>query len=139
MATTAFTSQGTTLAVTISATPTTITGIVGLRGPAITWNFDNITNLASPSNFEEFKPITKTPDSVAFELIWNPADAAQTYLQTANGSGSLEVFLETLANTDASTVGYSAYVSKFEHSVEQGKAARVSVELKPTGAVTFTL
>ncbi|OGO27218.1 MAG: hypothetical protein A2W33_04375 [Chloroflexi bacterium RBG_16_52_11] len=58
---------------------------------------------------------------------------------TANGSGSLETFLETLTNTDASTIGYTAYVSKFEHSAEQGKVGRVNVELKPTGAVTFTL
>ena len=139
MATTSFSSMGTTLKVSISATPTEITGIVGLRGPAITWNFDTITNLGSTANFEEYAPVTKTPDSVTFELIWNPANTAQAYLLTANGSGSLETFLETLTNTDASTIGYTAYVSKFEHSAEQGKVGRVNVELKPTGAVTFTL
>lgn len=141
MATTAFSSQLSVLKVTITATPTTIPQLRGLRGPSFgNWDIRDITNLTSPSNYKEKLPIMKDPGTVASQMIWNPADSAQEYVRASNAAATavLETFSEVLSNVDTSTIDFSAYVTKFEVTLNHGEEAIAELELTPTGAISFT-
>jgi len=138
MATTATTSQGTLLKVSISSTFTTITGIKGVNSPGINWEFDEITNLGSTSNFKEWMTIMKDPGTVDFTMVWDPTNTAQAYLRTTHLAGSLESFKLIGSDGGAYEFAFSAYVAKCEVKYEQGKAQVAEVSLRCSGAVSDT-
>jgi hypothetical protein len=139
-ATVAASSQGSQLKVSISSGFTAINQLQNLVGPSIVTDYNEITTLSSPSAFKEYLPIMKDPGPVTFDLVWNPADAAQIYLQQANftGSATPELFQEITTHAVPKTIAYSAYVSKFEISASTGKVWMAKVELKVTGLVTIS-
>ncbi len=139
-ATVSYSSQTTQLSIKISSTLTPIPGIVGFPLPDIAWDLDDITNLTSPNNFKEKKPIMKDPTPFSFDMIYDPADTAQEAVRAANNAtlAPLTDFSITLSDTGAATVAFQGYVTKFQIKAEKGKSLMVTVEITPTGAVTFT-
>ncbi len=136
----AFSSQGSKLQVSISAVDTDILQIRGLTGPSVNWDIADITNLNSPGNFKEKLPLMKDPGKVTFTLIYDPANAAHEYLRASNAAefGTLEAFKEIINSATPKTIGFSAYVTKFQFKLETNKPGEVDVELTLTGAITFS-
>lgn len=141
-ATTAFSSQLSELRITIGATPTTINQIRGISGPSFgNWDIREITSLSSPDSYKEWLPIMKDPGNVVFQLIYKPDDDAHEYLRAKNAAAvaSLETFSEVLTNaTGSPSIDFVGYVTKFEIKLNHGEECIADVEVKPTGAVTFT-
>lgn len=138
MPTTAYTSQGSLLKVAISSAATTIPGVKGLTGPSVNTDFADITNLTSTGAYKEWQPIMKDPGGVSFDMIYDPADPAHEYLRAANVSQAKENFTLILSDAGAATMTFAAYIAKFEFKLGIGEVLMVSVELKLTGAITFT-
>ncbi len=139
-ATQAYTSQGTTLQVSISSVFTDVPQCKGLTGPNVTWTIEDITTLSSPSNFKEKLPLMKDPGPVSFTLVYDSANAAIEYLRASNFAefGVLETFKIITSATVPKTIGFTAYVTKFSFKHESNKAAAVDCELMLSGPVTFT-
>ena len=139
-ATVPYSSQGTKLQVSISSVYTDINQIKGLTGPSIDWDIADTTTLSSPSNYKEKFPLMKDPGTVSFDLVYDPANAAQEYLRASNAAsaGVLEAFKEILSDPGQATIGFSGYVTKFEFKNESAQTGMAHVEITCSGAVTFT-
>jgi len=135
MTTTAFSSQGSQLKVTISSTPTLIPGVVGLPIPPTEPEFDDITNLDSTGGFRERMVVGNAFTSATYEVIWNPASSVHAFLMAAAAANTLCNFTAIMSDTGATTFTFSAYV-KFEPKADARKAGRFTLTLNVTGAVT---
>jgi hypothetical protein len=136
-ATTAFSSQGSTLKISISGSPTAILNIQDATVPQGVPEFDEITNLSSPSNFKEWLPILIDGGTVALTLVYNANDATHQYVQASVTTQKLEVFEFDINGTGTHKFNFSAYVSKAENKFAKGKAGMMTVDLRITGPVTF--
>lgn len=99
--------------------------------------FDDITNLSSPSIFKEWMKTVVDGDTVTFSGVFNPADPTEEALLTniaTSGSAALDYWKITL--TDGSTLVFQAYVSEFKTGVQYDKAITFSGSLKLVGNVT---
>lgn len=135
MPTTAFSSQGSQLKVTISTVPTLIPGVVGLPIPGTDPEFDDITNLDSAGGYRERIQVGNAFVSSTYEVIWNPASAVHAFLAAAAAAGTVCNFTAVLSNAGATTYTWSAYV-KFEPKADARKAGRFTLTLSATGAIT---
>lgn len=101
--------------------------------------FDDITNLDSPTIFKEWMKTVVDGSDLAFEGVMNPADptlqALLTNLATA-GSPALNFWKITLTN--GSMLVFTAYVQDFKFGVEYNKAITFSGTLKIVGNVVAT-
>jgi len=98
--------------------------------------FDDITNLDSPTIFKEWMKTIVDGSDVTFEGVMNPADptlqALLTNLATA-GSAALNFWQITLTN--GSVLTFTAYVQEFKFGAEFNKAITFNGALKIVGNV----
>ncbi len=101
--------------------------------------FDDITNLDSPSIFKEWMKTVVDGDTVTMDGVMNPADPTTqgllTNLATA-GSASLNFWKITLTN--GSVLVFQGYVQDFKFGAEYNKAITFSGTIKIVGNVTAT-
>lgn len=100
--------------------------------------FEDITNLDSPTIYKEWMKTLVDGSALAFDGVLNPADPTgmallMTNLATA-GSAALNYWQITL--TDGSTLVFQAYVEAADTSVEYNKALSFKGSLKIVGAPT---
>lgn len=137
MSTTAFSSQNSVLKITISGTPTAIPNIQDITIPQGIPEFDEITNLGSPSNFKEWLPILIDGGTVALTIVYNANDTTLQYLQGSVTTQKLETLELDINGTGNHKFTFTAYVSKAENKFAKGKAEMLTADLRITGPVTF--
>jgi predicted secreted protein len=101
--------------------------------------FDDITNLDSPTIFKEWLKTVVDGDTITFDGVLNPADpTTQTLLSNISTAGSSALFFWKLSTTDGSTFVFTAYVQDFKFGVEYNKAMTFSGTLKIVGNISAT-
>lgn len=101
--------------------------------------FDDITNLDSPSIFKEWMKTVVDGDTVSFDGVMNPADpTTQSLLTNISTAGSAALFYWKITTTDGSVIVFTAYVQDFKFGVEYNKAITFSGTLKIVGNITAT-
>lgn len=142
MTTTAYPGRGSHLANGGTA-GTSYTNIAQLKKFAFSGmkaEFDDITNLDSPSIFKEWMKTVVDGDTVTFDGVLNPADPTYEGLLTqlaTSGSGALDYWQITL--TDGSTIVFQGYVQDFTPAqVEYNKALAFKASIKIVGNLTTT-
>ena len=133
--------RGSTLS--IGATPTLIGEIKTVPFTSGKWATADVTNFES-GNDAEF--ITTIRDNGTVQLEGNrvSSDAGQQAIETAYDAGTLEAFTLTLPRTSTQatkgdTYTFNALVLSRDFTVDTSKEIDFKVELKISGAVTFTV
>jgi Lambda phage tail tube protein, TTP len=102
-------------------------------------DFDEITNLDSPSIWKEWMKTLADAKEVSFDGVLNPTDPTTQGLLTQIGtSGSSALNYWKITTTDGTTIVFTGYVSKFKTGVEYNKAILFSGAVKVTSSPTFT-
>ena len=101
--------------------------------------FDDITNLDSPSIFKEWMKTIVDGDTVSFDGVMNPADpTTQALLTNIATAGSAALFFWKITLTNGSTLIFTGYVQDFKFGAEYNKAITFSGAIKIVGNVTAT-
>jgi hypothetical protein len=101
--------------------------------------FDDITNLDSPTIFKEYLKTLADGSAFAFDGVLNSADPTFQSLfvnLAAAGSAALDYWQVTLS--DGSVVVFQGYVEAVDFGVEYNKALAFKGSIKIVGAVTAT-
>lgn len=102
-------------------------------------DFDEITNLDSPTIFKEYMKTVVDGDTVQFDGVLNPADATtQALLTNISTPGSAALFFWRITLTNGSTLIFQGYVQDFKFDIEYNKALTFSGAIKIVGNVTAT-
>jgi predicted secreted protein len=100
-------------------------------------DFDEITNLDSPSIFKEWMKTTVDGSDITFDGVLNPVDTpTQQLLSNIATSGSTALWWWQITTTDGSTFKFQAYVAEFKFGAEYNKAITFSGSLKIVGNIT---
>ena len=101
--------------------------------------FDDITNLDSPTIFKEWLKTVVDGDTVAFDRVMNPADVTtQALLTNIATAGSAALFYWKITLTNGSVLIFQGYVQDFKFGAEYNKAITFSGAIKIVGNVTAT-
>jgi predicted secreted protein len=101
--------------------------------------FDDITNLDSPSIFKEWMKTVVDGDTVSFDGVMNPADpTTQALLTNIATAGSAALFFWKITLTNGSTLIFQGYVQDFKFGAEYNKAITFSGAIKIVGNVAAT-
>lgn len=99
--------------------------------------FDDITNLDSPTIFKEWMKTIVDGDTVSFDGVMNPSDpTTQSLLTNLATAGQAALFFWKLTLTNGSTLIFQGYVQDFKFGVEYNKAITFSGAIKIVGNVT---
>lgn len=135
-------SQGATLKVTISATPTTVGGITSMTLNA---TMDTVDVTAHDDYLRQFLAGVPDGGELTFDMNLTPTNAAQKYLFTSmhpqtDVHPAAEVFLISSNDKSSSdtTWGFSGYVTSWSKSDPVGGAITASLTVKVTGRITQT-
>jgi hypothetical protein len=101
-----------------------------------TKNMLDVTALADTSKV--YKGDRPQYGECSFDLQWDPAQASHVSLYGDVG-GVSKAALITMANTDASTIGFSGWVKSWQWTVPNGGAVTVKVSIKITTDVSVTV
>lgn len=100
-------------------------------------DFDEITNLDSPTIFKEYMKTVVDGDTVTFDGVMNPADPTTQALLTNIGTPGLSaLFFWKISLTNGSTLVFQGYVSDFKFGAEYNKAITFSGSIKIVGNIT---
>jgi predicted secreted protein len=101
--------------------------------------FDDITNLDSPSIFKEWMKTIVDGDTVSFDGVMNPADpTTQALLANIGNSGAASLFFWKITLTNGSVLIFQGYVQDFKFGAEYNKAITFSGAIKIVGNITPT-
>lgn len=101
--------------------------------------FDDITNLDSPSIFKEWMKTVVDGDTVTFDGVMNPADTqTQALLTNLATAGSAALNFWKILLSSGSTLVFTGYVQDFKFGAEYNKAITFSGTIKIVGNVTAT-
>ncbi len=106
-------------------------------------NFDDITNLDSPSSFMEVAPTTNDPGQCQLTGVFSDSDQGQTMFNAAYTNATLLTVKMQMAPRTGQTKGFlrqfTAYVGEpINFSYGTTKAMTFSASLKVTGPFTDT-
>jgi predicted secreted protein len=102
-------------------------------------DFDDITNLDSPTIFKEYMKTVVDGDTVQFDGVMNPADpTTQSLLANIAIPGSAALYFWKITLTNGSTLVFTGYVQDFKFGAEYNKAITFSGTIKIVGNVTAT-
>jgi predicted secreted protein len=100
-------------------------------------DFDEITNLDSPTIFKEWMKTTVDGKDLSMDGVMNPNDSSmQSLLTNLATAGSAALVYWKITLTDGSTLVFAAFVSDFSFGVEYNKAITFSAKLKIVGDIT---
>ena len=137
MATTATSSQGSSIAMKSGTTYITIAQIDGFTGPGTSLDLIDITNLDSSGGYKEYQGGLKDNENVSGELIWNSTDTGIGMFITANTAGSTDGYKLTFNFSTPKTATFNGIAVKFSPKASKGDVMRASIEIKPTGLITW--
>jgi Lambda phage tail tube protein, TTP len=101
--------------------------------------FDDITNLDSPTIFKEWMKTVVDGDTVQFDGVMNPADPTTELLLTLIGTaGTASLYFWKITLTDGSILVFQGYVQDFKFGAEYNKAITFSGAIKIVGNITPT-
>jgi|SRR5579872_575109 len=101
--------------------------------------FDDITNLDSPTIFKEWMKTVVDGDTVTFDGVMNPADpTTQSLLANIALAGSAALYFWKITLTNGSTLVFQGYVQDFKFGAEYNKAITFSGGIKIVGNITAT-
>lgn len=99
--------------------------------------FDDITNMDSPSIFKEWMKTVVDGSDVTFDGVLNPTDVTtQGLLGTISTAGAAALYFWKITTTDGSTFVFQAYVGDFKFGAQYDKAITFSGSLKIVGNIT---
>ena len=99
--------------------------------------FDDITNLDSPSIFKEWMKTVVDGDTVTYDGVLNPADPIQqSMLTNIQTPGSAALYFWKITLTNGSTLIFTGYVQDYKVTGEYNKAITFSGAIKIVGNVT---
>lgn len=102
-------------------------------------DFDETTNMDSPTIFKEWMKTVVDGSDVTFDGVLNPTDATtQGLLTNISTAGSAAAYWWKISTTDGSTFVFQAYVSDFKFGAEYNKAITFSGSLRIVGNITAT-
>lgn len=111
--------------------------IRSIGGPTRSMNFADATHMESPNGYDEFLPTFKSGGSVPIEMNYLPADAGQLELQVAYEAREKRKFW-VIYPSGTRRCAFEAYVENLNDTQPHNDVMRRSVQLKITGAVTFS-
>ncbi len=128
---------GTTLKVTIAATPTTIPQLTSLTPPQISNTEVNTTAL--DSTWDTSQSTLPNGGTISGTMNWDPTNATHAYLRTSIGLGTAEVWVVTFPDSGTATEGFSGYLTEFSYGeVSPTGVVTVNFTVRITGTVTHT-
>ena len=102
-------------------------------------DFDEITNLDSPSIFKEWMKTIVDGSDVTFDGVMNPADPTlQALLSNLALAGAAALNYWQITLTNGSVIVFQAYVQEFKFGAEYNKAITFTGALKIVGNVAAT-
>lgn len=147
-ATQAFAGQGATLEYTDGSVYTKLGQIKTIDFTGAKTQMDNISNMDSPSAYEEYLPTMISAGEVSFEGVMQPdADVGGTTATLQAKQDARELLTWKLiepsttltgSQTTPATFGFSAYISELSFKLAFDKATIFSGKLTITGPRTFT-
>jgi hypothetical protein len=141
MTTTAYPGYGSKLASggTAGTTYTNVAQLKKCSFSGLKAEFDDITNLDSPSLFKEWMKTVVDGDTVTFDGVMNPADpTTQALLTNLAASGANSLYYWKITLTNGSTLVFQGYVQEMKFNVEYNKAITFSGGIKVVGNITAT-
>jgi predicted secreted protein len=100
-------------------------------------DFDDITNLDSPTIFKEWIKTVVDGSSISFDGVLNPTDVpTQSLLTNISTPGASALYFWKITTTDGSTFVFTAYVESFKFGAQYDKAITFSGSLKIVGNIT---
>jgi len=137
-ASTAHSSMGYMIEVKISGAFAEIYEAYAIPFPSNPRDEIDVTTLGSPDQEEEFILGVKRHGEMSFEVNFLPADPTHQYLETAKDNGSKEVFKITASDAGSRAWEFSGYVKQFNPMAAVNQAAKTTLIIKATGAITKT-
>lgn len=129
--------KGTTLKLTISATPTTVAQVVSISGPTVEMGVSETTHLGS--TWRTFIPNILDAGELTFTIEYDSADSTHAAIWSQMTAGTEAVWLITLADTGTTTIGFNGPITGFSiDEIAVDGVVTASISAKITGAVTIT-
>lgn len=129
--------EGTTLKVTITATPTVIGAVISVDPPELARPPIDTSHLTS--NPREYRVGVLDISELTFVINYDPGTTTHAYLTSSILAGTLEVWLLTFADSGTATYGFSGYLSSFKpESIELDGNVTATVKIRPTTTITIT-
>jgi hypothetical protein len=101
--------------------------------------FDDITNLDSPTIFKEWLKTVVDGDTVQYDGVLNPTDPiTQGLLSNIATAGAAALNYWKITTTDGTTLVFQGYVQDFKMGAEYNKAITFSGAIKIVGNITAT-
>jgi hypothetical protein len=101
--------------------------------------FDDITNLDSPTIFKEWMKTVVDGDTVSFQGVMNPSDpTTQALLTNLATAGSAALNFWKISLTNGSVLVFQGYVQDFKFGAEYNKAITFTGAIKIVGNITPT-
>lgn len=128
---------GTTLKVTISASPTTIPQITSLTPPQM--SNPEVDTSALDSTWRTFLSTLPDGGTVDFTFNYDHANSTHDYLRDSFATGTQETWLVTFTDTGTATEAFTGHISAFNYGeLTPEGLVQVSASIKVSGAVTIT-
>lgn len=103
----------------------------------LTADFDEITNLDSPTIFKEWMKTNVDGKEVNFDGVLNPTDVQQQDLMiNLSTAGSAALYMWKITTTDGSIFTFQGYVSEYTFDVQYNKAITFTGKIRLVGNVT---
>lgn len=129
--------EGSTLKVTITATPTVIAQVTSLTPPGLKRPAVSKTDLSS--TIQERRPGLLDVSELELTINYDPSAPTHAYLTTSILGGLTEAWLVTFADSGTATYGFSGFVTEFiPESLEVDGNATATVKIQPTTTITIT-
>lgn len=130
--------SGSTLKVTITATPTVILQLTSIG--AVTRTRAIIDFSALNDTQEQTLPsVLKRGDVISVKGWLDCSTATHAYLETSYTAGTTEVWLITYADANAATAGFSGYLTKLSYGpAELDGGVAIEIDIKMTTVLTIT-
>jgi hypothetical protein len=101
--------------------------------------FDDITNLDSPTIFKEWMKTVVDGDTVSFDGVMNPSDpTTQALLANIALAGANALYFWKITLTNGSILIFQGYVQDFKFGAEYNKAITFSGAIKIVGNISAT-
>jgi hypothetical protein len=130
--------QGTTIAIETSDSPSTF-GTIGevksISGPSGSAPEIDTTNLSSTAR--EFNMGLPDEGNISISCSYDPDDTNQALCRTKRNSQVSGNFKITCADSPATTITFTAYVTEWSLSFDIDAVATLTIGLRLTGAVTI--
>lgn len=137
MASTAIKSQGATIALSDGASPEVYTAVANINTISLSGVVAGeieVTDLSSTA--KEFLQGLEDPGSVTINGFYDYSNTQQSTMRDAVGGSTSSNYRITLS--DSHTIDFAALVSSFQMNVAVDGAVEMVMELKITGAITWS-